>query len=296
MWWLIVVGTAMIVLVVWNIKPDSRPVASTLAVSMWLLAAFLFITMWTSASADPWSVMWHLVISIIFVVAGFRMWTVAVQATEESEIDKKRKLLFAKSFLRGEKIKDPYVEEIAMEALRDEREVANKHRQQTRLDTGLIQTGMQKGLTPEEVVAINREKYLADIRLQERAAILNQDVVQAKTMALIALETRWREIQQDLDGGDLLDLSGQQVVNKLTGYLEELLHSKHAIEIGNSPPTVKTALLARYKKNIKHLEATINARQAGLLLSTNGQKTKRLGSGTTNRRTDYPPETSADTD
>jgi predicted transcriptional regulator len=120
------------------------------------------------------------------------------------------------------------------------------------------------------------------------------EVNKARQLAEIDIERRWKEIVQDLDAADLLHLSEQQLINKLTGYYEELLRKKHEIEIGADPEPVKNALLARYDKNIKSLEGRIDDRQDRLVLSENGKEVKRLETGEGDRRADYPPESDED--
>ena len=127
---------------------------------------------------------------------------------------------------------------------------------------------------------------------QQRSQI---EVDKARQLAEIDIERRWKEIVQDLDAADLLHLSEQQLINKLTGYYEELLRKKHEIEIGADPEPVKNALLARYDKNIQSLEGRIDDRQDRLVLSENGKEVKRLETGEDNRRADYPPESDEDT-
>jgi hypothetical protein len=160
---------------------------------------------------------------------------------------------------REKQLEEETKDELELAKLRRETEAKAERVRQEGFDlqSYLIDLGKKLGLLPEAVSAVNEQRYRAEIEV----------------------ERRWKEITQDLDAGDLLDLADQQLIKKQTERLEEMYRRRYEIANGDDPPEVKEALLARYDKNIRHLEAKIDARQTGLLLPANGQETLRLGEG-----------------
>jgi hypothetical protein len=222
-----------------------------------------------------------LYLAVICGVAGFFFNHKAstVQAEEREELRhqievKDLGFQITKRGLREEQIETETQEELELARLRRETEAkAERARQkEVGLRERLIDIGTEKGLLPESVSSVNEHKYRTDIDL----------------------EKRWREIAQDLDAGDLLDLADQQLIKKQTVYLEEMYRRRYEIATGDDPPEVKEALLARYDKNIRHLEVKIDARQTGLLLSENGQEARRLTAGEAEGGTDYPDKVDSD--
>jgi hypothetical protein len=212
---------------------------------------------------------------------------------EVEELSSKIEVKKKQAELQEHLIREPHAPDKVRLKMLLEQIQANAERRRAELDNTLLETAKQTGLTPVEVVEINKEKYLSEIRLAEREGVIQQDTRRTRELTEIELEKRWREIVQDLDAGDLLDLSDQQLIKKQTERLEEMYRQRHELLYGPDPEDVKVYLLARYDKNIQHLEAKIDARQTGLLLPPNGQKTKRL---TTKAEggADYPAAVDAD--
>jgi hypothetical protein len=139
----------------------------------------------------------------------------------------------------------------------------------------------------------DRESHKTITMLEESSRI---SVTEHAKRAEIDTETRWKEIVQDLDAADLLHLSEQQLINKLTGYLEELYQKKHGIETGSLPDPVKRPILERYDKNIRNLEEQINDRQNRLVLSGLQKEAKGLTAGEADSGGDSQEEDSEDTE
>lgn len=113
----------------------------------------------------------------------------------------------------------------------------------------LAQLAEQKGLDVESVIAVNKHHWMTQIDLQKMRS----------------------EIEADLDAADRYDLTANQLINKLTEHLKELIRERHAIDAGDDPQAVKDAIRLRYDKNIKVVEDLIDARQERLLLSEGGE-------------------------
>jgi hypothetical protein len=185
------------------------------------------------------------------------------QLVRERQIEKEAELeLELMDIRRDTEAKSEITKQRALETAQRELELQNH----------LIGIGIQQGLQANDVSEINKHKYLKDVDL----------------------EVRWKEITQDLNAGDLLDIADQQLVKNLTGRLEEWYRHRYSLSVGNDPEEVKSALLARYDKNIRYLEAKLDAQQAGLVLPSNGKEVRRIAEGSSDSRTTYSPETSED--
>jgi hypothetical protein len=111
----------------------------------------------------------------------------------------------------------------------------------------------------------------------------------------IDLETRWKEILQDSNAADLALIGDHLVIKKLRQELRDARKERYAIKTGDDPEELKKELLADYDKFIERLEAKIDERETGHLLSENGEAPRRLTEGQNQGRADYPPEADEDT-
>ena len=171
-----------------------------------------------------------------------------VEKAREAQIQTEAELEIQLSHLRLQTAQDT---ELTNQA------ILETNRRELDLRNHLTEVGKQQGLLANDVSEVNKTKYLSEIKLEEN----------------------WKTIVQDLDAGDLLEISDQQVLNKLTSLLADQYRERHQIEIGDDPPQVKDALVLRYNKNIRYLEDKIDGRQAGLVLPKNRQETLGLGEG-----------------
>lgn len=226
---------------------------------LWGLSFLMFLFM---CSGGPFL----LILAIGLGVAAYAMGQEAKNAHAEERGEKEHQIQLQELGIRKKKLdkreeqlEEETKDELDLAKLRRETEAKAERVRQEEFDlqSYLIDFGKKLGLLPEAVSAVNEHKYRTDIEI----------------------ERRWREITQDLDAGDLLDLADQQLIKKQTERLEEMYRRRYEIANGDDPPEVKQALLARYDKNIRHLEAKIDARQTGLLPPANGQETFRLGEG-----------------
>jgi hypothetical protein len=206
---------------------------------------------------------------IIAIASGVAAYVFSQKATtahaeEREELEhqiqvKDLEFTITKQDIREEQIEREAKLEIELRELQQQGALKAEHVRQKESDLQghLVDIGIEQGLKPEAVSAVNEHKYRTEIDLDKW----------------------WKGITQDLDAGDLLDLSDQQLIKKQTERLEEMYRRRYEIANGDDPPEVKEALLGRYDKNIRHLEVKIDARQTGLLLSENGQEARRLEAG-----------------
>jgi hypothetical protein len=138
----------------------------------------------------------------------------------------------------------------------------------------LIEQAMDSGLSLE-----------LDQQVRVDSLMVEAEVSKHEQMTRIELEKRWTQIKQDMDAADLYETSEQSVINKLTGYLREMLLAKHEIETGKDPLPVKKRIIAQYDRNIESLEARINERN-GLVLPKNKEEARRPREATPNSRED----------
>ncbi len=138
---------------------------------------------------------------------------------------------------------------------------------------------MDRGVTLEDYRNISREEELARVRTDEEQRRSDTKVSEHERLTDINLKARWREINQDLDAADLVLMSEQQLLKKLTDNLTALYREQHQIKIGDDPPPVKKRILARYDKNIEYLESLIDAKQAGHFSSKDREEAGRFAEG-----------------
>jgi hypothetical protein len=124
------------------------------------------------------------------------------------------------------------------------------------------------------------EEAQSRIRMDELERTTKIHVGEHERRTQIDIESRWQQIVQDLDAADLLSISDQQLLKKLRQNLIELIRERDQIAKGDDSPSVKKRILARMDKDIDSLERLIDARQARLLSSENGEETRRLKEGT----------------
>jgi hypothetical protein len=120
------------------------------------------------------------------------------------------------------------------------------------------------------------------------------EVNKHKKIKEIDLEARWQEILQDSNAADLALIGDHLVIKKLYNELAEARKKRHAVKVGDDPEELKQDLLADYDKFIQRLEAKIDERETGHILSENREATRGLPQAKANSRTDYPPETDED--
>lgn len=112
----------------------------------------------------------------------------------------------------------------------------------------------------------------------------------------IDLEVRWKEILQDSNAADLAQIGDHLVTKKLRQELQAARRERHAIRNGDEPEELKQELLADYDKFILRLEAKIDERETGHLLSENRPKARELAERASESRPEYPPETDEDSE
>lgn len=261
---LIVVGSILIVVALTPDKgsavSESQPALYGLSILMWGAAVYLFITAWS----DPWTGVWHIVLAIGLAIAAYKMWGNAKESTQEVHLNskivvKQKEMDYDYELTREKQIKKENQDRVDLAAAQRETafQAEDVRKKELELQNELIQRGIEHGLIPVDVSEVNKAKFLSELKRKEYK----------------------QEILDDLDAGDLYEMSGQRVLIKLTDLLDEQVRKRHKIEESNDPPKVKEALLARYDKNITFLEAEIDARQAGLLLPQNKEETLRIGEG-----------------
>jgi hypothetical protein len=262
---LIVVGAILIVVALTPDKgstvSDSQPVLFGLSILMWGGAVYLFITACTS---PPLTAVWHVVISIGLAIAAYKMWGNAKGSTQELHLNskiavKQKEMAYDYELTREKQIEKENKDRVDLAAAQRETQLQAEDVRKKELDlqNELVERGIEHGLIPADVSEVNKAQFLSDIKQKAYK----------------------QEILDDLDAGDLYEISEQRVLKKLTNLLTEQIRERHQIEEGDDPPKVKEALLARYDKNITFLEAEIDARQAGLLLPKNQEETLRIGEG-----------------
>ncbi len=264
--WLIVVGVLLIVFALgyWIIRGGAEKQHQTykvISVVLWITAVALVFTV----------TVWGIFLAIVSAIAAHQIGKMdayqnVVHGLKGKVEIKNEEMSLTTAEIRQQQIEKQTKADLDLADLQRETAKKLEHVRQTILDDA-----RKKVLTPEAVSAVNEHKYRTEIDIDKR----------------------WKEIVQDLDAADLLEISEQQLIKKLTGYLAEQLRERHTIEIGKDAPQVKEALLARYDKNIAYLEAQIDARQTGLLLSENGQEAKRIGQGEADSEGYSEPEAEA---
>lgn len=147
----------------------------------------------------------------------------------------------------------------------------------------LIRQAAVLGRTHELHQELIREEELSRIKTDEHARLKEID-----------LEARWREILQDSNAADLAQIGDHLVVKKLRAELMEARRERYAVKSGDDPEELKQELLADYDKFISRLEAKIDERETGHLLSEDREAPKRLTQGKAESRAEYPPETDED--
>jgi hypothetical protein len=240
--------------------PATRSLFYLLAVGMWVGAAVSLF----SLTGNNW--FGNLVLAVCLGIGGKKAYQAGTEAyaSKADDIEQATKIKVNERYFHNEVVRGREKEreaqlELELVNLRHETEFKREYTTQKEIELldQLLEIGKERGITAVAVSAVNEHKYRTDIDL----------------------EKRWKEITQDLDAGDLLDLSDQQLIKKQTERLEEMYRRRYEIATGNDPQEVKESLLARYDKNIRHLEVKIDARQAGLLLSENEKETLRIGEG-----------------
>jgi hypothetical protein len=147
----------------------------------------------------------------------------------------------------------------------------------------LIDNALREGLTVEAHQPIVVRRLTDDLEITKHERLVQ-----------IELERRWKEIVQDLDAADLLEISELQLLDKMRERLVTLERERYQISKGQDPKPVKKRILARYSKDIKFLGDLIDARQAGRILSKDKETARRLAEGTPEGRADYPAAIDAD--
>jgi hypothetical protein len=155
----------------------------------------------------------------------------------------------------------------------------------------LIEQALRKGRTVDTDQRVILETELSQLKTDEARRLSDIAVSEHERRTNIDIQARWEQIVQDLDAADLLEISEQQLLKKLRNNLTELYREQHQIKQGDDPPSVKKKILARYNKDIAHLERLIDARQAGLLSSEDRQEARRLAAGASEGRADSSEET-----
>lgn len=147
---------------------------------------------------------------------------------------------------------------------------------QLQANAALIEQALSRGRTLQADQQIILEEALSRLRTDEARRASNISVSEHERRTQIDVQARWEQIVQDLDAADLLAISEQQLLKKLRANFNELVRERHQISKGNDPEPVKKRILSRFDKDIDSLERLIDARQARLFLSENGEETRRL--------------------
>lgn len=151
--------------------------------------------------------------------------------------------------------------------------------QELKLREVLIENALRAGLPVEDHTRLVVAERESQARTDEEKRRSDIKVSEHERLTEINLQSRWLEITQDLDAADLVQMSEQQLLRKLTDNLTALYREQHQIEIGDDPPQVKERILARYEKNIEHLESLIDAKQAGHFSSQDREEAGRFAAG-----------------
>jgi hypothetical protein len=162
------------------------------------------------------------------------------------------------------------------------------------LEQARINQAIKRGRTPETDDFLTREEGHSRIRIDEAQRLSDIKVVEHQRVKETDLETRWKEILQDSNAADLALIGDHLVIKKLRDELAQARRERYAIKNGNDPKPLKRELLADYDKFIKRLEAKIDERETGHLLSENREAARKLPQAQANGRADYPPETDED--
>lgn len=144
------------------------------------------------------------------------------------------------------------------------------------VEASLIEEASQQGMRVDNYQQVKQEKEFSKIRTAEAERMAEIDIHKHLKLKEIDLDSRWKEIVQDLDAGDLLMLSERQLISKLRYSLEQLKRQRYELLLGNDAEYLKRELLADKDAEIEVLEELINAKETRLILSENGHKAPEL--------------------
>lgn len=214
-----------------------------------------------------------LVLSVVLFLVGDSLWKSAEDylETENDELELKRQIEFGKNELTKEKFRGT---QIVYEAEQDRKlidvtrdtSIKSQYTAQVGLTTAenelqsqqqLIEMGAKTGMLGADVAAVNKAQALSHIKVQED----------------------FESAVAQLRAGDILETADQQVIKKLTSDLLEETRKRQQMLDGDDAPDVKKVMIERYDKNIQALEAQIDARQSGLVLSPHQEEVDRITEG-----------------
>lgn len=138
------------------------------------------------------------------------------------------------------------------------------------------------------------QKKLSEIELETARQLSGIKIGEHEELKKIDLDARWKEILQDSNAADLALIGDHLVTKKLRQELREARTERHQIRTGEYPEELRQELLGDYDKFVTRLEAAIDARETGHLLSANKETPKGLTSGEAESRAEYPAETDED--
>lgn len=188
------------------------------------------------------------------------------EAKEQAEIDAKKRQLEKKQMDANYRLIDE-----------DERTRTIEHRtkqKELQLRQAFIPKAMEKGVDLDRLFGINEHEHRTEIDL----------------------ENRWKEILQDSNAADLAQIGDHLVIKKLRQELQNARRERYAIKTGGDPEELKQELLSDYDKFIERLEAKIDERETGHLLSEDRPAPRKIGQAAGDSRPDYPPETDEDSE
>jgi hypothetical protein len=142
----------------------------------------------------------------------------------------------------------------------------------------------------------HKEVLIQQAAQQGYSVEVDQEIKKRKALSEIDIENRWKEIIQDLNAADLVQMGDHQLLQKEREYLAGEVRARYALLSGSDTQPVKDELVIDMNQHIQFLKDRINARQARLLSPEDGQETKRLEEGAPVSSGLTPEETEADTE
>lgn len=147
----------------------------------------------------------------------------------------------------------------------------------------LVEQAMATGLPLDDDAEVRKEKLMVDAAVDKHERLTKID-----------LDNRWKEIEQDLNAADRVQMSELLILDKERRYLEDQIRKRHELQHSKESAQLKIELLSEYDEHIKFLKERISARQAKLLSAENGQNTGADKAAKTNSPANYPTATDAD--
>lgn len=235
------------------------------SIVLWIISIGLLVTGCAASKTDPPALVWHTVLSIVFGVFAAKLWwsgrsayeTVESNTRSEVEIQQNRNAL-RREIIRGKHVARETEEEAVLGTLRRETEAKAEVTRQRALDTAhkefelrdqLLDVGMQKGLTPDAVVEVNKHEYLNQSDIEKDHQMRMNELKGILAVKLFA-HTKQKELRL---------------------MIKELLVERHKIQTSKLPKSVKTEYLAILDDTITAHKGAYNVGQNRLLEAVTGE-------------------------